>query len=86
MAVVVKTVSKNANQDATLDIGVGKKLYGVLMKYGTDVFLNQNGLVIRLLDKSVIEYYFPVPLDPAASSSLVFKGSMAGTIGVIVDE
>lgn len=86
MAVVVKTIHKNANQDATLDIGVGKKIYGVLLKYGTDVFVNQNGLETRLLDKSVVEYYFPVPLDFAASSSLVLKGSTAGTIGVIMDE
>ena len=86
MAVVVKTVTKNANQDATLDVGVGKKLYGVLTKYGTDVFINQNGLEIRLLDKSVVEHYFPVPLDFAAAAVLVLKGSTAGTIGVIVDE
>ncbi len=86
MAVVVKTVSKNANQDATIDIGVGKKLYGILTKYGTDVFINQNGLEIRLLDKSVVEYYFPIPLDFAASATLVLKGAMSGTIGAIVDE
>ncbi len=86
MAVVFKGITKNANQDATLDIGVGKKVYAICYKYGMDVYLRQNGDEIRLLDTSIAQYFFPVPLDFAASSSLVFKGTGAGTPKVIVDE
>ena len=86
MAIVAKIVTKAANVDASIDLGVGKKLYGICRKYGVDVYVLQNGTEARLLDNSIVQQFFPVPLEFAASSTLVFKGTGAATISVLVEE
>ena len=86
MAVVGKTVNKIAGVDGVIAIPVGKKIYGFCRMFGFDAYLSQNGIEYRLANSALAEFYFHVPMEFAASASIIFRGSGAGTPSVLMDE
>lgn len=86
MAVVAKSVNKLAGVDATIAIPVGKKIYGFGRTFGFEVHLVQNGESNRLYDSTLAQVMLPVAIEFAPSSSIVFRGSAAGTPCVYMDE
>lgn len=87
MAIVGKSVVKAASVDAVISLPVGKKLYGVSEKFGMEVFIKQNGIEYRVIGvASTTEYYFPMPLDFAATTEIIFRGTTAGKPLIFMDE
>lgn len=88
MAAVVKAAQKAANQDLTVPVPVGKKIYGIVGVYATNIHLVQNGIRVRMLDNSgaTREVWFPAPIEFAAATSFIFTGTSSATIGIIYEE
>ena len=88
MAQVIDKVEHVANIDLTYSVPVGKKIYGITGITAINVYVEINGIRSILLanNGSQRELYFPVPLDFAASSNLVFRGNATTTIAIIRDE
>lgn len=88
MAAVVKAAKKAANQNLTVPLPVGKKIYGIVGVYATSINLVQNEITVRLLDNSgsTRELWFPAPIEFAPATSFVFMGTNATNIGIIYEE